>query len=82
MAADSGPLERGRVLALGCGGCHGSSGQGYGSIPRINRKQEAEFLRLMKEFRAQSRRGTVMNRIAKGYSDEEIGALAKHYSHR
>lgn len=74
--------QRSRMLALGCTGCHGLSGQGYGTIPAINRKSEAEFVRQMQEFRAQRRRATVMDRIAKGYSDEEVAALATYFNHR
>ena len=76
------PPRSGIALAVGCTGCHGMAGQGFASIPAINRKSEPEIVRLMLEFRAGGRRATVMGRIAQGYSDEQIAALAKYFSHR
>jgi sulfide dehydrogenase cytochrome subunit len=76
------PLPQMEPLAFGCGGCHGASGEGYGSIPRISGKPEAEFIRLMQDFRAEKRPATVMDRIARGFSNEDFAALAKHFSHR
>lgn len=67
--------------AFGCSGCHGSSGEGYGSIPRIRGKSEAEFFRKMQEFRADKREATVMNRIARGFDEAELALLAKYFSH-
>ena len=32
----------------------------------------------MLEFKAGAREGTVMNRIARGYDDAEIAAIARH----
>jgi sulfide dehydrogenase cytochrome subunit len=34
----------------------------------------------MKEFRDDSRPSTIMGRIAKGYTDEEIAAVARYLS--
>jgi len=34
----------------------------------------------MKAFKSGERKGTVMNRIARGYTDEEIELMAKHLS--
>jgi sulfide dehydrogenase cytochrome subunit len=70
------------AIALACTGCHGASGQGFDSIPAITGMPEAEFLQRMKAFRDGQRRATVMDRIARGYRDEDFAALAKFYNHR
>lgn len=73
------PLE---PIAFGCTGCHGMSGEGFDSFPKISGKPEADFIRRMQDFRAGKRQSTVMDRIARGYSDEDFAILAKYFSHR
>ena len=34
----------------------------------------------MAAFRANERQGTIMNRIARGYTDAEIAAMASHFA--
>lgn len=68
-------------LAGACQGCHGVSGQGANGIPAIARlRSRAEFIEMMQGFRANQRPATVMGRIARGYTDAEITALAAHYA--
>ena len=71
----------GRLLALSCLNCHGPGGKSPGDIPSIAGKSE-DFLKLaLTEFRDGKRSGasaTVMGRLAKGYSDAEIEAVAKY----
>jgi sulfide dehydrogenase cytochrome subunit len=80
LSADAPP--RPLSIALGCTGCHGASGEGYGSIPKISGKPEGEFVRKMQEFRADRRPATVMDRIAKGFDDDDFAALAKYFGHK
>lgn len=71
-------IDRGMVLALSCASCHGTNGQSPGSIPAINGKSASYIESAMRQFREGKRYATVMNRIAKGYSDEEIKLLATY----
>lgn len=69
------------LLAGGCAGCHGVAGQGAAGIPAIQRtKTRAEFQAAMTEFRENRRENTVMGRIARGYTPDEIAALAAHFA--
>ena len=70
------------AIARACAGCHGTQGNGFDAIPAINRIPEAEFLKRMQAFRDGHRRSTVMDRIARGYRDEDFAALAKYFNHR
>lgn len=70
--------KRGMVLALSCASCHGTNGNSPGSIPAIAGKSASYIESAMKQFRSEERYATVMNRIAKGYTDEEIKLLAEH----
>ena len=73
----------GEILAQPCFACHGPQGQSIGDIPGIHGKSGALIASVMREFRNGEREGTLMDRIARGYSDEEIAALAAYFdSHR
>ena len=66
-----------RLLAMSCAGCHGPDGQSPGSIPSLRGKNEAAISEALRGYRADRRPATVMGRIAKGYSDQEIDAVAR-----
>ena len=83
MAAEqSASRDAGLPLALACTGCHGTDGRSGSGIPSIAARPEAEFAALMRGFRDGQRPATVMNRIAKGYSDGDIASLAAHFAKR
>jgi cytochrome subunit of sulfide dehydrogenase len=68
------------LAAEGCIGCHGPEGRGVaGGIP-IAGRDRAELVAIMTAFRANERSGTIMGRIARGYTDAEIAAVAEHFS--
>ena len=71
-----------RALAANCAQCHGTGGHpAPGSIlePLAGRPRE-RLLERMQAFKAGGARATVMDQIAKGYSDAEIAALADYFS--
>ena len=68
------------VLASTCSGCHGANADGSGGIPGLKGQQQAYIAEQLKAFKAGTRPATVMNRLAKGYTDEEIAGLALHFS--
>jgi cytochrome c553 len=70
------------AMALACSGCHGFEGHGQGSTPGIVGKAEADFARMMGDFKSGKRRSSIMNRIAAGYQDADFVALAAYFSSR
>ena len=66
------------ALADACAPCHGTDGRSPGAIPALSGRSAAYITQRMLEFKAGARQGTVMNRIAKGYDDDEIAAIAQH----
>ena len=62
-AAQSFPTASGRVLVATCTGCHGQN--------------EAQIRQAMLDYKNDRRPATVMSRHAKGFSDDEIGAIAR-----
>lgn len=71
----------GRLLAMSCMNCHGPGGKSPGDIPSIAGKSEDFLKTALVDFRDGKRTGaaaTIMTRLAKGYSDAEIDAVAKY----
>ena len=65
------------MLADTCAGCHGTDGTSVGpATPNLAGMSVTYFVDIMKAFRTGDRPSTVMQRIAKGYSDEEITLMA------
>lgn len=69
---------RGAVLANTCAGCHGTDGKSPGPIPGLQGLPQAYLVDTMKAFRDGKRPATVMGRIAKGYTDEEIELMSAY----
>ena len=65
------------VAANSCLMCHGTEGQGANGIPAIMRVQSrSDFIATMKLFAENKKPGTIMGRISRGYSDEDLAELA------
>ncbi len=66
--------------AVSCSGCHATSPRVVTPVPRLAGQDPAAIVRAMQEFRSGQRAGTVMDRIAKGFTDDEIRAIAAWYA--
>ncbi|MBN8939666.1 MAG: cytochrome C [Rhizobiales bacterium] len=64
--------------ALACGGCHPASSGGL--VPPLAGMPAADISQAMLAFRTGTRPATVMDRIAKGFSEDEIKALAAWFA--
>lgn len=76
-AAAAGPVP---LVAQGCLACHGPAGGGAGAVPPIAGRDAAELRALLLAFRAGERRATIMDRLARGYSEAELAAIADHFA--
>ena len=63
--------------ASSCSGCHGPAASAGAAVPPIGGRPAAETARLMRDFKSGARPTTVMGRIAKGFDDAEIDAIAQ-----
>jgi len=66
--------------AMSCSGCHPSSARVASPVPRLNGLDQALIVRAMEDFRSGKRAATVMDRISKGFTREEIQAIAAWYA--
>ena len=67
------------AMASACSSCHsahsvGSDSEGPGSLAALSAN---EIEQALLAFRSGERVGTLMNRLARGYSDSEITAMAR-----
>ncbi len=68
------------ALAFPCMACHGPEGKSQGDIPSLNGRSFDYLNSNLLAFKQRQRRGVIMNRIVRGYSDEQIEALARYFS--
>jgi cytochrome subunit of sulfide dehydrogenase len=66
--------------ASSCSGCHASSAAVRTPVAGLVGRPAAEIVAALQAFRAGQRPATVMDRIAKGFSESEIAAIAAWYA--
>ncbi|MBI2528673.1 MAG: cytochrome C [Candidatus Rokubacteria bacterium] len=66
--------------AAACSGCHPASARVTSPVPRLAGLERAAIVRAMQDFRSGKRAATVMDRIAKGFTEEETQAIAGWYA--
>ena len=63
-----------------CSGCHPATKSVATPVPRLNTGDAAQIVTAMRDFRSGRRPATVMDRLAKGFTDEEIDAISAWYA--
>ena len=74
LAADAPPG------ASSCSGCHPAASGVDTPVKRLKGQDAAQIVAAVQEFRSGKRAATVMDRIAKGFTDDEIRAIAAWYA--
>jgi sulfide dehydrogenase cytochrome subunit len=69
-----------RNLAAACANCHGTNGVSQQGMPNLAGQQRTYLVQQMKDFRSGARPATLMHQISKGYTDEQIEALAAFFA--
>jgi sulfide dehydrogenase cytochrome subunit len=71
------------MLANTCAGCHGVDGVSKGPATPSIAGMSAEYMtEVLKAYKSGSAMSTIMDRITKGYTDEELAQVAKYYSEK
>ena len=81
-AAQAADPNLGRNLAATCANCHGTNGKavagsGMGSLAGENK---ANMLQKLTDFRTGDRPSTIMQQIAKGYSEAQLTLIADYFA--
>lgn len=69
--------DRGALLAATCSGCHHAGPASEGAIPGLEGLSGDEIAQKLNAYRSGELRGTLMNRIARGYSQADILLLGE-----
>ena len=72
--------SRSFILASHCMSCHGPNGKSPGVVPSINAKEASYLKKKMYAFRNGLEESTIMNRLAKGYTEEEIDIITEYFA--
>ena len=69
------------MLANTCAGCHGTNGSSQGpASPTIAGISPDYFIETMEAYKSGERPSTIMTRIAKGYTEQEIELMAGFFA--
>ena len=69
-----------RGMAAACASCHGTHGvaeAGFESLAGVNKDV---LLKKLIDFKTGKKPATIMHQISRGYSDEQLQALAAYFS--
>jgi cytochrome c553 len=66
--------------AASCSGCHPTSKSVNTPVPRLVGRNAAEIEAAIQEFRTGQKPASVMDRVAKGFSVDEIAVIAAWYA--
>ncbi|MCC7347359.1 MAG: c-type cytochrome [Variibacter sp.] len=66
--------------ATSCSGCHPPAPVAGIAVPPLRGRAPEEIVAAVRQFRSGERPGTLMDRIAKGFTDDEVRAIAAWYA--
>ncbi len=69
-----------RNLAATCANCHGTNGQARGDMQPLAGLPAETIVATLADFKSGARSATVMQQIARGYSDEQIRRVAAFFA--
>lgn len=73
--------EQVTLMASSCANCHGTDGRLAGNIPALAGVSADQLEAKLLAFKHDEEvAATIMDRIAKGFSDAELAALASHFA--
>lgn len=73
---------RAEMLIESCAACHGPEGRSPGSIPPLAGMAGDQIAAALMDYRGDARPATVMNRISRGFTDDEIAAIGAYFAAR
>jgi cytochrome c553 len=65
--------------ASSCSGCHSPHATDTSTPPRLIGRDPAKMVAALQEFRSGQRAATIMDRVVKGFTPDEIQAIAAWY---
>ena len=69
-----------RSMAASCANCHGTNGNAAPGMVALAGYDRAALIKNMADFKSGARPATIMHQLAKGYSDQQIEAIAAYFA--
>ena len=69
-----------RATAAMCANCHGTDGRAQPGMEALAGANKDDIVKKMLDFKAGRKPATIMHQLAKGYSDEQITAIAGYFA--
>ena len=69
-----------RSWASACASCHGTHGVAQAGNESLAGANKDDMLKKLLDFKTGKKPATIMHQLAKGYSDEQLAALATYFS--
>ena len=69
-----------RSWAASCANCHGTDGRAQPGMASLAGASKDDLVKKMQDFKAGRRPATIMHQLAKGYSDDQIEAIAAYFA--
>ena len=70
----------GRNLAATCANCHGTNGHARDEMRTLAGVSAERMVAMLAGFKSGAQSGTIMQQLAKGYSDEQIRLIAAFFA--
>lgn len=65
-----------RSWAAACANCHGTAGRAQPGNEPLAGANKDEMVKKLKDFKSGAKPATIMHQLSKGYSDEQLDAIA------
>jgi len=69
-----------RGMAATCANCHGTDGRSAGTVPGLAGVDKGHIVAQMQDFKSGKRTSTIMQQLAKGFSDAQIEQIAAYFA--
>lgn len=79
-SAQSPDAQQVRSWAAACSNCHGTNGHALSGMEPLAGVGKDDIVKKMMDFKTGRKPATIMHQLAKGYSDEQIQAIAGYFA--
>jgi sulfide dehydrogenase cytochrome subunit len=69
-----------RSWAAACANCHGTNGHAQPGMESLAGVSQEDIVRKMQDFKSGRKPATLMHQLSKGYSDDQIQAIAGYFA--
>lgn len=73
-------VDQVKVWAAACANCHGTDGRAEPGMEALAGKNADDMTKTLLDFKAGRKPATIMHQISKGYTDDELRAIAAYFA--